>query len=308
MDGAEDECSRSQRVNNMIGFRFLSIGNRLPPRRETPQAPLGRTTPRELVWCPPLLAVVMIPFVLPPPATGQNATAVSAAPWRYITPASLPGDARPCLSVYGKRLQVSGMERTTLSGTYTTSTSVPVTITYQIPNSMRIDLGGSAPRSIIFNGKTTTATAGSADETLVESLSDDSAESYFLGFSSGAPAQWLGSRFRTDDGKAANYTGPLYDIYRRIAPAVSVTGNPIRQKLYVFDSRTKLFNHTRYKIVRSGQPVTVMVTYPTWTKSGTESFPASIIRTENGQQVFSISVAAASTAAGSTADAVFTIH
>jgi hypothetical protein len=141
----------------------------------------------------------------------------------------------------------------------------------------------------------------------MESLSDDSAESYFLGFSGGAPAQWLGSRFRTDNGKAANYTGPLYDIYRRIAPAVSVAGNPMRQKLYVFDSRTKLFNHTRYKIVRSGQPVTVMVTYPAWTKSATESFPASITRTENGQQVFSITVSAVSTAVGSTSDAVFTI-
>jgi len=63
----------------------------------------------------------------------------------------------------------------------------------------------------------------------------------------------------------------------------------------------------KYTISRAGQPVSVIVSYPTWTQVGTEMFPSSITPTENGQLVFSIAVSTATAGAGNASDATFTI-
>jgi hypothetical protein len=256
-----------------------------------------------------LIFSLLIFAELPPDARAQPSAGPSPlAGAGYVNVVSLPGDARPALKAHGKRLQSPGQERTVLVGTYTAqSTTTPLMITYQLPSSIRIDFGGSSPRSLIFDGKSSSISPGNADESILESLLDDAAESFFLGFSRGTPAQWLGSRFRTDGATTPNYTGPLYDIYRRVAPTPSVAGNPYRQKLYVFDSRTKLFREVRYRFIRAGQTVSVVVSYPSWIQNGSESFPTAITRTENGQNVFSISFATANTQPGNQSDSTFAI-
>jgi outer membrane lipoprotein-sorting protein len=225
----------------------------------------------------------------------------------YINPAHLGSEVRDYLRAYGNRLMTPGKERTTLVGTYSNGTStVPATITFQMPNLTRVDLGGTSPKTLILNGSQTSVAAAGLDQDLLETLTDDTAESFLFGLANGVHTQFLGGRFRNDDGRTTPYTGPLRDIYRRQAAAAAVTGAPVRTKLYLFDSRTKFFAGCQYTITRNGTPVTVQIVHGAWTTIGANAFPVSITRIENGSQVFSISIQQAATAAKSI-DATFTL-
>jgi hypothetical protein len=53
----------------------------------------------------------------------------------------------------------------------------------------------------------------------------------------GKPVRFLGDRFRLDDGAAANYTGPYYDIYQITEPQFDANNNrkeTVQEKLYFF--------------------------------------------------------------------------
>jgi len=213
----------------------------------------------------------------------------------YVNPNGLGSEVRDYLRAYGTRLITPGKERTILIGTYSNGAmTAPATITFQLPNQTRLDLGGSSPKTLILNGSQTSVTAPGSDQDLLETLSDDTAESFLFGLSNGVPTQFLGSRFRSDapngNTDSTSYAGPLRDIYRRRAPVAAVTGSPVRAKMYRFDSRTKYFAGCRYTITRNGVPVAVEVVHGSWMTVGTESFPTSITRIENGTQVFSISI------------------
>jgi hypothetical protein len=257
-----------------------------------------------------LVATASTAFLLCVAASGQSpAPVVQAVSPGYLNPGNLHGEIADYLRAYGQRLSVPGQERTILVGSYSDGkTSLPATFTFQWPSQVRFDLAGSSPKTLIFNGAVSTAAAGSPDLDLLETLSDDTAESFFRGLAAGVPTQWLGGRFRTEDiSTSAPYTGPLRDIFRRASSVAVVPGVPLRMKFYLFDSRTKYFAGCRYEIQRAGITVKVEVISGAWTKVGAEAFPSSITRFENGKQVFSFSIKSAA-AVAKTADATFTVR
>jgi hypothetical protein len=254
---------------------------------------LRESIPIRTLWC---ILFLSMPFA----GNCQTPNLPTTVKKGYVNPNGLGSEVREYLRAYGTRLIVPGNETTTLIGTYSDGkTTVPATITFQLPNQTRLDLGGASTKTLILNGSQPSVTAAGADQDLLETLTDDTAESFFFGLTNGLPTQLLGTRYRNDDGKAATYTGPLRDIYRRRAPVAAVAGAPVRDKLFLFDSLTKSFAGCRYTITRNGSPVNVQITHGTWMTVGAGSFPSSITRTENGTQVFSISIVQASTAAKS---------
>lgn len=98
----------------------------------------------------------------------------------YLTIFNVPPTLRSVLTALGPRLQTPGQERFTQAGTYTDgSESRTIQVTWQIPGNLRIDLTGTSTASVVFDGTTTTATAGAptpAQNDLIESLADDRAE------------------------------------------------------------------------------------------------------------------------------------
>ena len=156
-------------------------------------------------------------------------------------------------------------------------------------------------------GVVNAASVAAPDLELLESLVNDSPETFLYGFSQGAGYRFLGARFRTDDGKTSNYQGPLYDIYEVVAPVPVAAGNPSRQKLVYFDSRTKLLAQSRYLIQRGGAKVSVSTEYGGWTNSGGQAFAGQIVRKEDGVVVFRFKITSA-TVGPAAADTVFPKH
>jgi len=243
----------------------------------------------------------------PTAANGQTPNLPTTAYHGYVNPSGLGSEVRDYLRAYGTRLIVPGNERTTLTATYSDGkVTVPATITFQLPNQTRVNLGGASPKTLILNGNQPSVTSAGANQDLLETLTDDTAESFFFGLSNGVPTQLMGTRCRNDDGKADPYTGPLRDVYRRMAPVAAVAGAPVRWKMFLFDSRTKYFAGCRYRVSRNGSTVDVEITYASWAASGSHAYPVSIARTENGSPVFSINVLQATSAAKSI-DSLFNI-
>jgi hypothetical protein len=153
---------------------------------------------------------------------------------------------------------------------------------------------GAAQRSSLnFNGQRTAKVgdvSGTSDESLLETLVNDSAEHFFAGQSQGLPTRFLGFRFRLDDGTDENYTGPFYDVYQ-VEDQVRVSGDLRQQvKLYHFNSDTRLLERVRYQITRDGVPVDVEVVLGDWQMVQGEMVPGQITRIEAGATAFTLRV------------------
>ena len=110
----------------------------------------------------------------------------------------------------------------------------------------------------------------------------------------GQATQFLGSRFRLDDGSRTDYDGPYYDIYK-VAEQIQ-TGDESRErlKLYYFNSETLLLERVSYEIDRAGATVKVEERLSGWTKEQGQQIAQRIERIENGEQVFVFTVRTAS--------------
>lgn len=168
---------------------------------------------------------------------------------------------------------------------------------WEVPGRLFLDRTGAGASSLLFDDITgvSNATAlSSSDLGVLESLLDDSAETFLYGFTRGHARRFLGARFRTDNGKTPNYSGPWYDIYESVAPVQSLTGAPLRQKHFIFDSVSKLPVRTSYLVVQGGNKVQVSTEFGKWTVNAGQATPGQIIRKENGVAVFTFDVSGAS--------------
>jgi hypothetical protein len=233
-------------------------------------------------------------------AAVQVAPSAAPAP-RYPLRAALTPQLRETLSALGNRLEVPGNERLVLQGTISRpalSETLPVRLIMEFPDQLRLEEQvGDQMRVIGFGGQgiwKTGAVLRPENQAEVETLLYDSAEHFFAGQGQGFAIRPLGSGFRLDDGRAANYTGPFYDLYQVDDQLATEKPAVIRPKLYYFNSVTRLLERVRYRIARNGAPVNVETLIGGWQKVGSQQVPSKISRLENNTPVMILTVTAAS--------------
>jgi hypothetical protein len=226
---------------------------------------------------------------------GQQSPATAG---QTINHPALPGEFQLFANALGDRLQTPGKERMTLNGTITESSqSYVATVTYQLPNSVRIDKGGPQPRTLAFDGNTHWASSGSLseqDRSEMESFLDDAAEVMFFSLSRGSGLRVIARHSRMDDGKAPQYAGPWANIYELMGnPFSQPTGTP-RQKHFYFDAQTALPMLVRYRVNKSdGSVVLVETSWGHWSKINGQSVPGTVTRSEGGKPVLAFQISSA---------------
>ena len=203
------------------------------------------------------------------------------------------------LAALGNRLEKPGKERLTLAGTFQRAdeqTALFAAI-LEFPDRLRITTQpGSESRTIVFDGQGVRTVGGSltsAEEGLIESLVYDTAEHFFTAQSAGVPTRHLGNHFRTDDGATENYAGPFYNVFS-VLDLVKVTPETRSQsKFYCFNSETRLLEKVHYQTLRNGASVEVETRIDGWRSIEGEQVPSRIIRKENTQQVFVLTITSA---------------
>lgn len=237
-----------------------------------------------------------------PPNQSQS-KAVPRVKSGYVSRAALQPRLRDALGVMGNRLEDGGKERLMLDGTLRVGGQgqpLPVRVIRELADKIHFERMGAGQRhSLSFNGQRIGKVgdvSDVADESLLETLVNDSAEHFFEGQFQGLPTRFLGFRFRLDDGTDDKYAGPFYDLYQ-VEDQVRVSGH-LRQrvKLYHFNSDTRLLERVHYQIERDGVPVDIEVVLGDWQKVQGEMVPRQITRVEAGATAFTLRVEAISLA------------
>jgi hypothetical protein len=237
-------------------------------------------------------------FVTSLACMGQSTTSsqpTSPSTAEYVGFSYLPAPAQQYLFALGSRIQKAGNERTTLTGTFTDSSgnATNAQLIWQVPGQISFSLTGQSGPPLGYStsgGLMNAATMTSANADILESLFDDTAESFLYGFLRGDGHRLIGLSYRGDNGTTPNYTGPWYDVYVRSAGALAQPGAPVRSKFYFFNSQTKLLAKVTYQLPGA---LEVETDINGWTTTNGQSFPGQIIRKENGNVVFTFNIAQA---------------
>ena len=237
--------------------------------------------------------------------TSANPVTPSQPLTLFVKATDVPGPVGMFLSALGDRIQKPGKERTTLAGTFTDSNGpVQATLVWQAPGSIRFERANQPGNTVTYDSGTGSVLMTSpSDGNLLESLLDDSAESFFYGFHNGVAYRLLGQGFRVDDGKAIDDKGPWYDVYAASGQAKSQPGKPHRLKHFYFDSRTGLLARTRY----SNGEMIVTTEFSNWIKSNGQAFPTKIVRSEGNIAVFTFAITSEASAPA-VSDSAFSIR
>src|ERR1051326_3931822 len=197
-----------------------------------------------------LSLLTCLALVLPADAQSRAGSPVHVPPPGYVDAGAIASSARPLLSAFGERIQRPGKERVTLMGKLTdASGTFDVSLVWEVPGRFRLDRSDKPGRPLICdeagawnNGP---AILPREAETL-ESLFDDTSESFFYGMVQGTASRFLGNRFRADNGKTPNYQGPWFDVYEVFAVVRGPQGISKRRKVFLFDSQTALLSRVDY--------------------------------------------------------------
>jgi hypothetical protein len=227
-----------------------------------------------------------------PDLVGQSADPGGAA---YLWRGRLRSHLREALTTLGDRLERPGKERLMLVGTLklpSQASGLPFQAVWELPGRLRIETAG---RVLTANGQILTGIVTHTDEALVETFLYDTAEHFFLGQSEGLGTRFLGPRFRLDDGTTADYRDGYYDVYE-VIDAVRL-GSQVRMqpKLYYVNSETLLLEWAAYQSNRDSSGTKVAVQFGNWRRGDGQSVPGRIVRLENGQAVFTVTVTSAIT-------------
>jgi hypothetical protein len=246
-----------------------------------------------------LIAGVVISFASSPgklkpetPSSPITTTTPTSRARQYVHRARIHPTLTWNLDRLGNRLEVPGKERVSMVGSLRigeSRTNRAATVLYEFPNRLRITLAdGTGDRTITFNQTETRADSPPSvfEQDLLETLVYDSAEHFFSAETESHATRFLGSRYRMDDGTAANYAGPYYDIYQ-LAAEIKLTGNVrLRPKFYYFNSDTLLLDRVRYESERDGVETRVEVMLGDWRSVTGQRVPHRIERFENGRTAF----------------------
>jgi hypothetical protein len=228
----------------------------------------------------------------------QNGNGANKSAFTYLAISAMPSAARDHLAALGDRLRRPGKERLTVSGQYDDPVHAGGAASYvwEIPGRVHLERAGHAPVTVdpsspSYQAQLKQLSAGDAG--IIESLLDDGPEGFLYGIVQGHARRFLGSRFRLDDGANPSYAGPWFDIYENVGHARSLSGTPLVQKHFFFDSVTKLLVRTTYSDSHTGAPVLVLTEFSGWTSQAGQAVPGRIVRKENGVAAFALNVTAA---------------
>jgi hypothetical protein len=230
-------------------------------------------------------------------------------PSKYVTAGSLPAGWQIPMITHGDRMQVSGKERLTLSGTTTRNGSATAAfqLINELPNSVRYqELSGPHAVTLVFGGAQLMSSLGamqSTDTDLIETLAYDTPTWFFYAPSNRLAVRKLGTRFRTDGGTGKTYTGPVYDVYLVLTSVQQVGAAKQQPKYYHVNSDTHLVEQVFYQDATS--PSTkVQIIFGNWTTVSNNRIPQLIRRLENNVEVLRLTVSSA-TIGPSVADGAF---
>lgn len=233
----------------------------------------------------------------------------------YVKRVRLWPQLQETLQVLGDRLEKPGKERTIVIGTLVRSvnatTEFPVRLIYEMPNKFRLDEQKAGKTEVtVYDGKDAKKADGDLkkdEEEALETLLFDSLEQFLIGRQLGSNLRYLGSGFRTDDGRAANYTGPLYDVYRTVE-TISLKKDISRQqiKTYFINPKTKLLERITYSPADSGGSRRVEVRLSGWRSVNGQQFPTEIVRLDDGKSALKLTLNTVTVAAKAD-DGIFTI-
>ena len=228
---------------------------------------------------------------------------------RYLGFHNVPFGLSRAVEIMGDRLLGPGKERIEWIGTLNPMDSgeVSVRIIWEFPRKVRIEkqLGPEAGRNVevtVYDGENLRKSHGLVkpeDEYLVEMLTHDSVEGFFVGQIEGFSARFLGSGYREQD-ESGNPIGPSYDIYW-VTDWFNVSGRYLLQrKLYYFDSLTAVLKWVQYTLdpKRGRPPKRVRIQLAEWNQVGDQLIVGRMVRYEDGVEVLSLSFTEATVGRG----------
>src|ERR1700682_1675675 len=197
------------------------------------------------------------------------------------------------------RLEKPGKERCAISGTLTRgsgpqASTTQIRVTWELPGQLRLEEQKSGQTIVTgFDGDNKWKDGGTPaqeDIDLIETLLNDTAEHLFLAHSTGFPTRLLGTRFRMDDGKSKQYTGPLYDIYQVDDHIKDQGKTQLLSKFYHVNSKTFLVEKVLYELLRNGSRTPVETHLGSWSAEGNQHFAHTISRLEKGLPVLTVTI------------------
>jgi len=210
-----------------------------------------------------------------------------------IDPTQLPPAMVGVLGALGGRMMTADKAQVAIAGSITDSSGTRAAqIIVQAPGYLSYREGQG--RAITFDGtqfKTKGGAPSADDERIMESLLAHFPDTVLLQFATGGGWRRVGSHFRTDSGKSANYTGPYWTLYA-FSPSDRpglTRGQALQQEIFIaVDDQTGLISEVRMAVNTGPKQVTVTETqFNNWVQQAGQWFPGQIVRLENGKQVLS---------------------
>jgi hypothetical protein len=275
------------------------------------------------------VAATLAAFGSVAPTAAQTATAPpQPVGWllnqqSLIQPGVLPTQLERALVLTGSRMMSANTAQVTYIGTITdaqgprtaqVTIQAPGYLLYQETQGHAVAFNGGGLQSVTGSlgaaGSSTSATPStplsSSDEAIAESLLANFPDMVCLQVAAGGSYRRIGSHFRTDNGKTANYTGPYWTILAFTPSSRSglVLGSALQQDLFIaIDEQTGFISEVRV-VVNTGpkQQQITQTQFSNWTQQAGQWYPGSIVRLESGQQTLSFQVQSVAVgAAGPTA-------
>jgi hypothetical protein len=231
----------------------------------------------------PAIAILMI-FGMCSTISGKDKAAKGAK--NPIGP--MPSMFNQQLDAMGRRLKVSGKEKTVFRGQFfdKAGNSSPVLVIHQLPDMVRLEGFKAENSALSFNGVRGIGIKNKSDEILIEAFLLDVPEWMFASAQRGAAVQLLGRRIGPDPRLHPNYSGPRYDIFEVTYPVINSKDKILRSKRYYFDSQTGLLQSTRYYDRSVSPPIRIETRFSLWGEIDGSAYPARIEHYEGGQLVF----------------------
>jgi hypothetical protein len=214
----------------------------------------------------------------------------------YVRRVRLSPRLRDALNVLGDRLEKPGKERLILNGVLSRASNrnegQPARLILESSDKMRLEEPGRVS-IYIHDFSSSTDGRSEAEQEEIQSLLFDSADHFFFGQSQGFETRFLGERFRLDDGKSPNYTGPFYDVYQVNDQTVSQNEKRNQVKLFYLNSDTLLLERVVYRGKRGEQSPGIEVQITGWQRVNGQYLPGKIVRLEKGAPVVSFKITSA---------------
>src|SRR6266404_4496580 len=243
---------------------------------------------------PNLMPSFIVTFLLAGGLSAQApAVTVVATPAPVINRGSLSPTFRNLLGFMGDRLAVAGNERLTLNGTITLADGSNTTaqVILELPDHLRY-VQTLPPRVVVYDGSTIQTSTGSpttADNNLVESFVLDGVERFLISQTEGLALRFMGPHVKLADPTNSARPTSLCELYQVSERERFVSSVKRKEKLFCFDSRTRLIASAFYQ--NTGTGTQVETRWSAWSSSGPNQIPGTITRYENGKAVFSVAVA-----------------